>query len=221
MAKRFLTLEEIVAEAMSIIPGATSDDELFARPWAYIALRQIGPNRDYIDVCELYPEDLTFKKPDDFQRVLDIALFDASGNELVNKYRFGGQRIHKRYSSGTQTTVGSGQDLSIEISEDDHFFYMSSNGSAVSVAKLRYFRLPVDAEGFPQFPEDTRLAVMLFIRYMWSLKNMMPDVNALKMAWEEARNAARSSNKVLNGLELKQIAKEWISMLPNNKFDRF
>jgi hypothetical protein len=222
MAKRFLSLDEVVAEAMTVVPGATSEDELIARQWAYNALRQFGPSNDYIDVATLYPENLTLRKPDDLYKPLDIALFDGTGLELRNKYRAGGQRIHSRNNNlGELTSASDSYDLSVEVSEDDYFFYLSSNGIAVAYAKLRYFRLPVDEHGIPQFPESTRLPVLLFIRYMWALRTGARDVSFHEQSWKVARNEARGANKVPNGLAYKQFAKEWISMMPNNKFDRF
>lgn len=222
MPNRFLTLDQITGEAMSIIPGSTSEDRLLARNWAYVALREIGPSKDHIQVCTLYPQDFVLKKPEDFHSALDIGLFDASGNELRSQYRSGKKRIHQSRNLFQDAGVYNPEIGSpIEVSEDEFFFHISSNSTDVSYALLRYFKLPVDSEGNPMFPEYVRLAVVLFIRYMWSLRLGSRDVAFHENSWKMARAEARSKNKMPNGLMFKQFAKEWMSMIPNNRFDRF
>jgi hypothetical protein len=223
MAKRFLSLDEVVAEAMSIIPGASSEEQLLAKQWAYVGLRDLGPSRDYIEVATLYPEDLTMRKPDDLYRTIDMALFNSSNQEIPSKYRGGKLRIHSRrdtrldnYQVGSDPYFGA-----VEISEDDYHFFISSNSEDVAYAKLRYFRLPVDKDGKPQIPEDSRLAIMLFIRYMWSLRTMSKDVSFAEASWKQARAEVRGKNKLPHGLAYKQYAKEWMSMIPNLNFDTF
>lgn len=222
MPNRFLTLDQITAEAMSIIPGATSEDRLLAKTWAYIALREIGPSKDNIEVCTLYPQDFVIVKPNDFHSALDIGLFDAQGNEFKSQYRAGKKRIHQSRNLFLDAGVYAPEIGSpIEISEDDFFFHISSNSENVSYVLLRYFKLPVDDEGNPLFPEYTRLAIILFIRYMWSLKTGSRDAAFNENSWKMARAEARGKNKMPNGLMFKQFAKEWMSMIPNNRFDRF
>lgn len=222
MAKRFLTLDEITSEAMSIIPGATTEEKLYAKQWAYTALREVGPGSANVEVATLYPEDLTLIKPENFHSAIDIALFDGSGNELRHKYRFGNKRIHQSENEYLNSGVYEpGLGSVIEVSEDDFHFHLSSNSSNLSYARLRYFKFPVDSEGNPMFPEYTRLAVILFIRYMWSLRTQSRDMAFQEASWRQARAEARGKNKLPNGLMYKQFAKEWMSMIPNNKFNRF
>lgn len=211
MAKRFLNLNEITAEAMSIIPGATTEEKNIAQTWAYRALRQLGPSKDHIEVCTLYPEDLVMTKPSDFHSAIDIALFDSTGRELAHNYRSGKKRIHEDLElSGV-----------ITISEDDEFFHLSSNSTNVAYAVLRYFRFPVDQDGYPLFPEYTAIAISLFIRYMWALRTGDRSFKAHEESWKVVRMEARGQNKMPSGMMYKQFAKEWMSMIPNNNFYRF
>lgn len=215
MAKRFLSLDEIVAEAMTIVPGASSEDFLLAKQWAYTALREIGPSSDYINVATLYPDNLSLAKPDDYYKAIDLALYSGipdSGTEIPYSFRSGKHRIHQ-YGPNVRNIV--------EVSESSDFFHLSSNADHVTYAVLRYFTLPVDHNGQPMFPEHCRLAVMLFIRYMWAVRHGERDWPLHKQAWDEARNAARSRSKLPNGMQYRQFAREWITMIPNTKLTRY
>ena len=224
MPDRFLTIDQVTAEAMTILPGATSEDRIYAKQWAYTALREIGPSRNNIRVVDLFPDDnLTFRKPDDCQSVIDIAVFNSNNNELRSKYRSGNKRIHQPRNVFVNLGIFVEEFNSIvEISEDAHFMYMSSTATSghASYAKLRYFSFPVDDEGNPMFPEYTRLAIVLFIRWMWSMRTGEINSNQAKEDWKEQRNIAKSKQR-LNQLEFKQIAKEFNSMIQKVNFDRF
>ena len=212
MAKRFLTLEEVTSEAMSIVKGATTEHQNIAKTWAYRALRQLGPSKDHMEVCTLYPEDFILAKPTDFHSAIDIALFDSSDRELTTSYRSGVKRIHQNLNE---------LDGLITVSEDDEFFHLSSNSTNVSYAKLRYFKFPVDQDGYPLFPEYAALPIGIFIKYMFALRNDDRNWPTFEASWKAARAEVRSINKMPSGLQYKQFAKEWMSMIPNNNFYRF
>ncbi len=212
MAKRFLTLDEVVGEAMSIVKGATSEHRNVAKTWAYRGLRQLGPSKDNIEVCTLYPEDYVMMKPSDFHSAIDVALYDSAGRELRCSYRSGNKRIHEDFSD---------LDGLIKISEDDEYFNLSSNSTNVAYAKLRYFRFPVDQDGFPLFPEYSADAIAMFIKYKLALLNESRDWPVFEASWKAARAEVRSINKMPSGMMFKQFAKEWMSMIPNNNFYNF
>src|SRR5690606_27984393 len=110
---RFLSLDEVVANAMSIIPGAKKEMRPYFDQWAWLALRQIGPTKEHVNVATLTLEDLSFKKPDDFVAAIDIALFDSSNNEIKYHLRSGKQRIHERPLVPRY----------IEVSDSEHYYY--------------------------------------------------------------------------------------------------
>lgn len=216
MANQFLTIDEVTSEAMSIVPGATTEEQLLARQWAYIALREIGPSSDNIDIAILYPDNFKLIKPVDYHRVIDLALYNAQDQELITYYRNGKKRIHVPYNIYQSSEIYSPTVESyIELSEDAYAFNLSSNAGTVAYAKLRYFKFPVDENNQPMFPEFTRYAVMMFIRYMWSLRMGDQQFGSYLAEWKMARAEARGKAKLPNGLLYKKLATEWVTMIPN------
>jgi hypothetical protein len=221
MAKRFLTLDEIVSEAASLVKGASAEERLWFKQWAWRGLRDIGPMSENIDVSTLYPENLTFRKPDNFYKAIDIGLFDGRDNEFKSKYRSGKGRVHNSRNVFIKDGIyNSDFDGTIEISEDSNFFYLGTNGKDVVYAKLRYFKLPVDSEGNPVFPEYMAKAVTMYILWYWAIREDGDDKGA-EDRYLRARNEARAQGKVPNGLLYKQLAKEWNSMIQYYNPDRF
>lgn len=212
MAKRYLTLDDITAEAMSIIPGATSEEKLYARTWAYRALRQFGPSQNNIEVCDLYPDSFAFTKPDDFISAIDIALYDEADRELKSKYKNGKTRIFQKREP---------LDDRIEISEDDFFFYISTDAADVAKAKLRYYAHPLDKDGNPQFPEYLVIPISLFIRYFWALRNNESAAQSHEQSWKMAKSEVMGKHRPVSGLRFKQLTKEWNSMINKYNHDSF
>jgi hypothetical protein len=221
MAKRFLTLDEVVAEAATLIKGAGAEERLLMKQWAWRALRNIGPTADNVDIVTLYPENLVLRKPDDYSRSISIALYDASGNELLNNYRSGKYRIHQSRNVFVKDGVYRPQfDASISISEDENFYYLGSNGTNVAYAMLRYFKLPVDDQGNPVFGEHVVHAINMWILWYWAIREGK-DSREDEDRYKRARAEARSVGKMPNGLLMKQVAKEWNSMIQQYNPDRF
>ena len=225
MPSRFIGVDEVIADAMSIIPGTTKSEKLLARQWSYIALREIGPSNDFVQVCTIYPHNLKLKKPDSLQSTLDIALYDSGHNELYNNYRSGKSRIHAKRRIGNSTVEDSEQSdgFAIELSEDDYSFNLGSNANNVAYAIVRFFEFPVDEDGLPKIPEKSRLAIMMFIRYMWTLRKNENrfDRDRAEVSWLNARNRARARGKMPSMLEYEAIAKSWMSMINKPNFDSF
>jgi hypothetical protein len=219
MANRFLTLDEVAANAMTIVPTKSTEDRNIFKQWAWIALRDLGPSYDNIDVCTLYPSSHDLRKPQDFAMAMDIALFDSNDNELKYKFRRGKYRIHQQsIQTDTCGTV-------IELSESPFFFHMSTDtiSDRVAYAVLRYFKLPVDKDGVPMVPETALLAIMSFIRYMWELKEGSDRlmIATTQATWNQERERAKGRFRNTNMLMGKQIAKEWMSLIGTPNFDRF
>jgi hypothetical protein len=226
MAKitKFVPLNQVTAEAASIIKGSTEKDRLLFKQWVYRGLREIGPGKQNIDVCTLYPVDLSFKKPEDCASIIDVALFSSTGEELKYTYRFGKSRIHRSRNSYINDGVYSlSVDALVDVSEDDFYIHMGSNGNTVDKAVVRYFKFPIDEEGMPKIPEDQVFALMLFIRYMWAMRDNdnRSEIEQNYNMWLRERDRAKSRNKMPSMLEGKQIAKNWMSLIDKPFFDNF
>ncbi len=228
MDKTFVSVDEPIALAMTLIPNANSMDKAIARQWAYMGLRDIGPGIHWFEDAVLYPNsNLSFRKPDDMWKAKDVALYqqgtDGSLTELKFSYKGLGRRIHASSNivlAGGQYSPVSG--APIDLSEDAYFFHLGSNGSDVTCMKLTYWKLPIDSYGLPLVPEHQVLAIALFIRWMWSVKeNVANDRQLSRLDYLQARGEARSRNKVPSGIEMEQVAKEWVNLLNAPQFKQF
>jgi len=228
MDSSFVHVDEPVALAMTLIPNSSSVEKAVARQWAYMGLRDIGPGMHWFEDCVLYPSsNLSMRKPDDMYKPIDLALFkqesDGSLSELRYSYKGLGRRIH---ASGNVHldggTYGPLLHAPIDLSEDSHFFHLGSNGGDVFCAKIKYWKLPVDAYGLPKIPEHQVLAIAFFIRWMWAMANSdKQDRQLSRSEYIAARSEARGRNKIPNGLEMEQVSKEWINLLNAPQFKKF
>ena len=224
MASNFISVDEPIAVAMGLIPNSSSVEKAVARQWAYMGLRDIGAGIHWLEDCVLYPNsNLSMRKPDDMWKAIDIALLDTNGQELRFSYKGLGRRIH---SSG-KLSLDSGEyapslHAPIDLSEDNFYFHLGSNGSSVYCAKVKYWKLPVDTYGQPMIPEHQLLAIALFIRWMWSMAHSdKEDRKLARIEYLQARSEARALGKMPSGIEMDQVAKEWPNMLNAPQFKNF
>lgn len=223
MTSKFVHVDEPIALAMTLIPNSDSMQKAIARQWAYMGLRDIGPGEHWFDEAILYPNDnLVMKKPADMYKPMDIALYDSAGMELKSSYKGRGSRIHAgniAVQNGIYApTLGS----AIDLSEDAYAFYLGTNGIDVASAKVKYLKLPIGDDGLPLIPEGQVLAIAFFIRWMWSIKtNVANDRQLSEIDWKKARIEARNAMKMPNGIEMEQVAKEWVSLLNAPQFKQF
>lgn len=221
---RFVPLDQVTAEAMTVIGDADNKDRLIFRQWVYRALREIGVGKQNVEVCNLYPKDLSMQKPDDCTSIIDIALFDVNNNEMLYKYHSGASRIHQnRNTYAADGTYSPSVGSIIDLSEDDYYIHLGSNASEVAYAKIRYFKFPVDEDGLPKIPEDQVFAITMFIRYMWSMRknDNRSEIDQNRYTWLSEKAAAKARSKMPSMLEGKQIAKTWMSMISKPFFDNF
>lgn len=88
MAGKYIGITAVVAEAASTIKNFSEQEKQLAMQWAYRAVRLIGFNKLDIKVSDpLYLEDWSVAKPNDMGRLIDLALFDSAGKEIVIKYK--------------------------------------------------------------------------------------------------------------------------------------
>jgi hypothetical protein len=172
---QYVSLDSVVAEAMGVV-GDGNDEQalkLLARQWVWRAVLKLPITEDNIKVCEITPKNLIIKKPSDMRCSMEIALYDSSGGFLKHAFHGGKKRIFPdnrlfpaaNGSDGTPTNC-----VPVDISEDEHGFYLGTNGENVAKAKVRYFAYPLDNEGMPLIREDDVLACVYFVRFQASLK---------------------------------------------------
>lgn len=228
MDKSFVHVDEPIALAMTLIPDSDSMDKTIARSWAYMGLRDIGPGQHWFEDCVLYPStNLSFRKPDDMYKPIKIALFSRNDSGDLVEMRYSYKGLGRRLHQSSNALLATGEyapefGAAIDLSEDSHFFHLGSNGSGVYCAKVNYWKLPIDSYGLPMIPEHQVLPIALFIRWMWSVsRGDNTDRQMSRVDYLSARAEARVKNKIPNGIEMEQIAKEWMSLLNAPQFKQF
>lgn len=218
MNTKFVSVDEVVATAESFIGPVSATDRNLMRQWAYLGLRNIGASKAWVETCVIYPKELEARKPDDMYKAIDLALYNASNVELYFAFRGTGTRIHspKNLQSRNQQYLPEFGAV-IDVSEDNFYFHLGSNGSDVAYIKLKYFKLPIDENGLPLIPEDHVLAIAFFIQWIWSKRkgDNRSEIDQNKRDWKIERAKVRSANNMPSQLETDEINRKWMSMIPN------
>lgn len=204
---RFLTVDEVVANAMTFIKDATDANRLIMKQWVYLGMREIGPSLSDIETCSVLPTDLSIRKPDNFLHAKGLALYNSIGQELSFRYKGAGKRIH---TGNTNDSVRP-----IDVSEDDHYFHLGTNGDAVATALIKYYGLPLTFDGQIKIPEHATLPLVMFIRFSMSLWNNTnrSEIDQNRTIWESERRKARGRQKMPSMLAGEAIAETWNSMI--------
>jgi hypothetical protein len=222
MPSRLITLDEVLAEASSIISDASEQEKVFMRQWVYRAQRQIGFSKIDIKVSDaLVLDDFSVAKPADMVSIIDLALFTGDGSEIKINYKGWGKNQALLPEGGSARVH---QDLrrvvnAINVTEDIDYIHTESfsegnAGTAYIIAK--YYALPMDSTGLPMIPEENTFAIMMFIRWMWIMRQNSQSIAAIaeaKRTWKEERIAAKSRTNTPSVLEGKEEAKKLNSMI--------
>ena len=222
----YITLDEATAFARTLIKEATESDRLLFREWIFQGLMELGVSMAQVKVCTIEAKENRLRLPEDAlpRGIKNIALYSGN-NEVRYTYNEGVKRIHANdntlQNAGTyDPKFGS----LVEISMDDYYIHLSSLGDTVTHAKIRYYSLPVDEQGQPKIDKDLRLALALFVRYCWEMRNN-DNQSAIDQAykqWIKERNSKRGKRKMPSELEMQAIERYWLTMLPNfNHSKRF
>lgn len=221
MSNQLMTLDEIVANASTIIRDSDNSSRNIFKQWAYLAERDIGYSKakEKVTTTPLVVTNLLITKPDDYIEAIDISLFRTDGTEVPARYRPGTARIHidvERIGKFANQNM-------VDVSEDRNFFILGSEGDDIAEAIIRYYGLPLDSNGLPLFPDDHVYAVTAFIDYMWSMRM---DKSRLVVAdkrqeWKIQMRRASSKDLTPSMLEGKEIAKTFNSMIQRLKTERF
>jgi hypothetical protein len=218
MKGNYLTIEEVTSFCLTTCEGATGEHKLFFKRWIIAAMRDIGPNRSWYKTATLYAKDFTFCKPDDLVSTINIALFDAQGCEIHYKFNQGSKRIFT-----DRATINGNIISQIELSEDAHYFHLSSNAVDVAQALIRYFAMPIDADGFPIVPENNLLAYEAFCGYMWAKrkKNSQSEIAQSYEIWLRERDRVKGNNKIPSIIEAERIFKKYLSLVSTPTYRDF
>jgi hypothetical protein len=219
MNSTFVHVDEAIATAESFLPDGVALNRTFARQWAYLGLRDIGPGQHWFAECVLHPnENRSMRKPDDMYKAMDIALYGTINNTTVEfkySYKGLGKRIHNR-------DLVQFDGLPVDLSEDQYCFHLGSNGSGVNYAHLKYIKLPIGTDGLPLIPEFQVLAIAFFIVWLWNKKqNDKGGMQLAKIDYTEAKKEAKRASRLPSGIEMTQVAKEWVNLLNAPQFKQF
>lgn len=209
MAK-YITIDEIVASAVTILPGSTDTEKVFMRHWCVLGNRELGLSKDNVVTEKINVQDLTIRKPINLLSIDDIGLYNDSDTELNTIYKGYGEMTHTDID-----TISGTLKLTISISEDDEFLHLSSNGSTTDYARIRYYSIPIDDKGNPLILERKRFAIMLFLSYMWTLRQgaNQSAIDKAEFRWLKEAAKQRSKNKMPSVLEMKSISKWYMSLI--------
>lgn len=203
---RFISIDEVVDNAKTIILDADDKSHLLMRQWVYLGVKQIGVSLDNIEVCTLNAHDGSFRKPDNFLIVDDIALYDDSDNEYQMNYRGPGTRIHKATEPLTPAPI--------DLSEDDYYFHMGSSGCEyVTKAVIRYYALPLDEYGDVKIAERYLLALMFFLKFMWDTRQNNATREESKINWTQNLLKQKALNRAPSPLAAEYTARKLNSMI--------
>lgn len=174
---RFLTIDEVVAEASSALPKATDEERVLMRQWAFRTQYQIGFSKYNImksDKIYLTTE-FAIAKPDDLARTIDISLFNSLDQEIRINYRGWGKS-----SDLDERTAQIHTDLrsivtTLRVSEDADFFYVqdyTTDDVCSDYAYIKYYGLPTDdsTPPLPLIPQESAMACIMYVRWMLSIR---------------------------------------------------
>lgn len=224
MTSSFVSVDQVIATAASIIEAADTVDRAYFKEWAYLGLLELGPSAAWYDEATLYPVEMALEKPKNMYNAIDLALYNSTNQEMLYTYRGKGKgRIHASDNSLTNNgTYAPLLGAPIDLSEDTYYFHLGTNGASVAYAVLRYWKFPTDENGDLMVPEQDVLSLSLFLKYMYYMrKDDKVGIGQFHNLWVAARNEGRTAHKLPSMLEGAEIARSWNSMIQKMRFKRF
>lgn len=223
MEYRFAPMSEVVDTATLICAGATDEDRVIFRQWAFLGMMQIGPTKHWIKTCRIENKGGFMRKPKDFASLVSLGLYDSSDAELRYEFFGEGARVHTDRTT-THALVGQDEPIGlIDLSEDAYNFILGSNGTDVDHALLRYLALPVDTNGELLIPEDNIFAVTTFIRWNWAMRkgDNQSEIQLARDTWYREKDRIYGDNKMPSTFDAKEFGKKYLSLIQGYKPDRF
>lgn len=212
---RFLDVDEVIANACTRIKNVSDDDMLTMRQWVWDAMRSIGPSNSHIEVKDVNIFNGQAKKPRDLTgKIIDLSIYDENNQEIPYRYNYDGGVIHQKRSRAKRNKI--------DIYEDAHFINFSDFDITPKYVKIKYFKMPLDDCDLPLVPEDHLLAIVYFLMYTYYLSegSNFGMIGMISSKWETERARIMSRNRSMAGVRFKQAAREWMSMIPNSRYDR-
>jgi hypothetical protein len=206
-ANVYYTVDQVAANASTIIKGSRREDRHLYRQWVWNGEKELGYSEMQVSSDCITVENLCARKPDDYRKLKGIALLDCEGREYEAKMRGYFKRNHEDLNEGYVRAV--------DVTEDDNFFYLGSNGDIITDIKITYYGLPLDEDGSPKIPEHHLLPIMLFVKFMDSLRNStsQSQISETERMWKYEAAKCRGKNKMPSQPQAKEIMKEWMSMI--------
>jgi hypothetical protein len=229
---QLVDFEEVVADAVSIL-GYVEDAELaknFCRQWVWEGLKKLSISQDEIEVVKVDVKNFLIKKPKYMRKFEDIALYDSADNHIQHVFHSGKKRIYPNieaisYTENEDTDEEVTYYTPVDVSESRDSFVIGTNGSQVAYALIRFYSLPLDANGLPIIREYETDALSLFCRWRWSMRKNenQSEINSNKIAWYEAKDWTIAHKKVneSSNEQKKQMAALRSRPLPNFNRSRF
>lgn len=207
---RYVTLDEVVANALTIMPQADDETRVAMRQWVYLAKRKLGPSKGDLRVATIGISNNRIRKPDDFIFATDLALLDDSGNERNYQFEGRGFAVHDENTGRRQPWVEAHY-----VSEDNDFYYLSITGDTnVTRARLEYLALPLDDGGNLMINEHETEAIMSYLRYMFAMREQDPNINVYREISTIEMARTRRKNEIPDMLEAKEgIFRKYMSMI--------
>lgn len=228
----YVDFQEVVAESISAI-GADGNDETakqFATQFIWRGLQSLGNSDERIAVCTITPKNLLAKKPKDLKQIIDVALYDANDNLLPHVWHTGKSRIYPQTDGVIYTSTNDDGESEytfygpIDISEDQYNIIIGTNGGDnVASVKIRYWQYPIDANGLPIIREDEVEALILYVRYRWSMRQNLnqSEIRENRIAWMQAADQIKGLKKSFNNEQAKTSARLLNRMIPNFNRSQF
>jgi hypothetical protein len=211
MANSLTPVDEVIAEAASIIKNFTEQEKQLARQWAFRAVRRIGASFHDIQIVTINMSDYSFLKPTDYAKHIDFALFDSAGKEIVVNFKGFSKVMSSGKEEGRIHEDLRNTRLGLQMTEDSNYFNVedftdSDAGSAT--LKLKYYSMPIDVSGYPKIPETHVMAVVHYIRWQWTMRERksLGEIQEAQHTWKTEAAAAYGRMKTPTMLEGKEIA---------------
>lgn len=206
-ANVYYTVDEVAANASTIIKGSRREDRHLYRQWVWNGEKELGYSEMQVGNDCIPVENLCARKPDNYRKLKDIALLDCDGREYMVKMRGYFKRNHEDQLEG--------QTRSVDVYEDDNFFYLGSNGDIITHVKIDYYGLPLDDDGNPKIPEHHLMPLMMYVKFMDNLRNSQSQSQIIESErmWKQEAARCRGRNKMPSQPQAKAIMKEWMSMI--------
>lgn len=201
-----VSVDTVVETAASVLPRVSDEEKALMREWAYLAMLEIGPTEvDRVTNDRIPVNDFIVYKPSNFLKGEDIALLGADLGEIKFILSGKGGPIHDHSAEHWNY---------IHVSEYPTYYGLSSNASGVKWCKLTYLSLPIDDNGYPKIPERATLAVTLFLRYMWYLRQGDENTaSGLEKSWLTQKIRTTASMKTPDKINMTELGRSWKSMI--------